>query len=217
MTTTQHNVTTWKTMKGLFAGFSYETQEEMRKLTSNQRHQERIQAAREAAKAWLYESHYDYLDLAAPALCYLEELGLCGGNRYNPGCGTRRHWAFRHLGTGRRKANDGGAWNAAIGDVARRDVSHVSLYPHPTLGVVVYVVGHNPEDGEAQFKLIPLLGGQHVDNPEYRYGVAEMARNAVYHAYHTQQGDQLLKSIAITLEEIRDYEKVATKVDNTGT
>lgn len=95
-------------------------------LTTRERHQSRVGAAREATTAWIdAENILDHrgdttgrvMDSRAALrwlLCTEEAAGLYGGSLTDPGDATTRHPAFRGLGRGRRKATDGPAWTAAI-------------------------------------------------------------------------------------------------------
>lgn len=104
---------TWReTKESLPAGLTENTVEEIRRLSAPERHQERIFAAVQAAISWLTAEGHD-ANLCR-ALCWAEARGLYGGGSKDPGSGTLRHPAFRGLGSGRRQANDGPAWTAAI-------------------------------------------------------------------------------------------------------
>jgi hypothetical protein len=102
------------------AGVAEAVVEEAVKLTAPLRHKERVKQALSAAEKWAltegpsagmarWRSAAD-----AKAICFLEAHGLHGGGLKNPGAGTTRHPAFRDCGSGRRNANDGPVWTAAI-------------------------------------------------------------------------------------------------------
>lgn len=125
-------VKTWKEIMGtLPTGMTESTVEEIRRLTAPERHQERTFAAVQAAVSWLHAEGHD--ENLCRALCWAEARGLYGGGSHDPGAGTIRHPAFRGLGSGRRQANDGPAWTAAIeaGSWCGKDERGYAVAPFP--------------------------------------------------------------------------------------
>jgi hypothetical protein len=97
-------------------------EEDIRRLTADERRAARIEAAWDAAWKAVYHAtaDHDKRYALASALLWLEEKGLYGGGCVAPGVGTKRLRFFRSLGKGRRNATDGPAWTEAIGRAARK-------------------------------------------------------------------------------------------------
>src|SRR5579875_1254587 len=108
---------TWKVKSEALGDVSPETKEVLRRATTTVRVYQRVEAAFRAAFTWVRDNVPGGGTLEgfyATSLCWLEGKGLYGGGPSCPGAGTLRHPAFRGLGSGRRQANDGHVWTAAI-------------------------------------------------------------------------------------------------------
>lgn len=84
------------------------------------RHQLRVRAATEAARAWAHQFHQagSFKDnLLVMAVLHADCMGV-GGKDGVEGAATVRHPAFRRCGKGRKRASDGEAWTAAISQAA---------------------------------------------------------------------------------------------------
>lgn len=112
MSDKEQTVTTWKeTKESLGDGISEETMEVVRRATAQQRHEARVEAARQAALDTVPDPRL------AGVLCALEAIGHGGplgmGDHLGMRATLRAEWA-RGLGSGRANAGDGQAWDAAI-------------------------------------------------------------------------------------------------------
>jgi len=84
------------------------------------RHQLRVRAATEAARAWAHRFYPPGIfkdNLLVMAILHADCMGV-GGKDGVEGASTARHPAFRRCGKGRKRANDGEAWTAAIAEAA---------------------------------------------------------------------------------------------------
>jgi len=115
---------TWReTRESLGEGLSEETVEIVRRATAQQRHEARVEAARQAALDAVPNPRL------AGVLCALEVNGHGGplgmGGHLGLRATIRAEWA-RGLGSGRAQAGDGLVWDAAI-----RAAAHDLLQPGP--------------------------------------------------------------------------------------
>jgi hypothetical protein len=123
---------TWKERSAsLLERVSPDGREALRRATAPIREGQRVEAAFEAASAWARENlpgGKTFESFYAACLCWLEAKGLYGGGPHCPGASTRRHPAFRGLGSGRRQANDGYVWTTAISSAAKM---WLATFPDP--------------------------------------------------------------------------------------
>ena len=100
------------------AGLTGEAAELAARVGGPARHERRVQAAVTAATEWgtdVGRSRPYVKNTYACMALVLDRVGAFGPfGLGNPGGCSARHPAFRDLGSGRRHANDGGAWDAAI-------------------------------------------------------------------------------------------------------
>jgi hypothetical protein len=94
--------------------------------TAAARHEWRVEAAIAAASAEAVKQGYDDdAAMGAAAILVADTFGV-GGTGNCAGDGTIRHAGLRALGTGRKHARDGGAWNVAIREAALRLLNQVA-------------------------------------------------------------------------------------------
>jgi hypothetical protein len=196
---------TWKEKSKSLGECSPESKEVLRKATVAFREEQRVQAAFEAARRWVGErvrSSATFAEFDAASLCWLEGKGLYGGGPHCPGCSTRRHPAFRRLGSGRRQANDGYVWTTAIAAAARM---WLATFPEPhtldwgtqcgeDLAVFLYGKGQT-----VQFVTIPLLLGS---EPEAMLNAALHAARDVYSS--PERWGKLARAIGHTIDVARE-------------
>jgi hypothetical protein len=175
---------TWKGMSESLGDISPEAKEILRKATAALRERQRVKAAFEAAQNWSRENlpgGKTFAEFYAACLCWLESRGLYGGGPHCPGAGTRRHPAFRSLGSGRRHARDGHVWTTAIAAAATSWLANLpgphtlefGVMDEEDLAVFLYWEGRT-----VQFVDLPLLLGS---EPEAMLNAALHAARDVYH------------------------------------
>jgi len=199
---------TWKERSVLLERVSPEGKEALRRATAPIREGERIVAAFEAAKNWVRENvpgRQTFEEFDASCLCWLESKGLYGGGPHCPGAGTLRHPAFRSLGSGRRQANDGQAWTAAIAAAARMWLSTLPA-PYPNTlewgsqdgeDLAVFL-----EDGKRQALQFVSLSMLLASEPE---ALKNAALHAAYEIYpKAERWGKLAPAIGNTLDLARE-------------
>ena len=103
------------------AGLTGEAAELAARVGGQARHERRVQAAVTAAMEWAghAESHV-HRQVRARVALLLDRVGAFGPHGLgNPGGCSARHPAFAGLGSGRRYARDGTAWDAALQEADR--------------------------------------------------------------------------------------------------
>jgi hypothetical protein len=197
---------TWKEKSKSLGECSPEAKESLRKATVAFREEQRAKAAFDAAFRWVGErvrSSETFASFDAAALCWLEAKGLYGGGPHCPGAGTLRHPAFRRLGSGRRQANDGYAWTAAIASAAQTWLA--TFYDPHTLdwgtqcGEDLAVFLYDKRGTTVQFVALPLLLGS---EPEALKNAALHAARDVYSS--PERWGKLARAIGHTIDVARE-------------
>ena len=114
--------------------------------TAEERHLSRVAYARWAAEEYYLsaagldrdEVTHDTLTLMSGAILWADVIGV-GGRDGVEGAATTRHPAFVSCGKGRKQANDGGAWSAAI---HRAALGSGGCFRINSNGVLVYSLSH---------------------------------------------------------------------------
>jgi hypothetical protein len=103
---------------------------------ARERHESRVRFAQESAVAWAtaeYKLEPDEVGESAATwsavIAWGDRIGIGGPSGGTFGYGTTRHPAFAACGKGRKHASDGGAWSAAILDVARQPGGTFAVNP----------------------------------------------------------------------------------------
>lgn len=177
MTTT---IVTWAAHAAtLPEGLAPEAVELIRRATASTRHRARVEMAK-AALAALAETHGAFMGddgdraVAVAALAAIASNGIGGPlNAGGRGCATTRFPGLDQLGSGRRQAGDGSAWDAAItAAAAHGGVSGLTIEPS-THGPSVIEAAGRQHAGGARWTGAPALCGL---PPEW---LAATARRAV--------------------------------------